>query len=77
MTKAPHRMNTSLWSYSVRRDPQGGIRVHRTWLKMVANPVLRLLGWRIVSVFIGGRFVGYQLLPLTRERQNGISRKRS
>lgn len=55
------------WSYSIRRDPEGKIRVHRTWLKMVANPVLRLLGWRIVSLFIDERFVSYQLLPLNKK----------
>lgn len=55
------------WSYSIRRDLHGGIRVHRTWLKMVANPVLHLLGWRIVSLFIDERFVSYQLVPLNKK----------
>jgi hypothetical protein len=34
---------------------------------MVANPVLHLLGWRIVSLFIDERFVSYQLVPLNKK----------
>ena len=55
------------WSYSIRRNFRGEIVCHRTWLKMLANPLLHLLGWQIVSVFVEEKFISYQLVP-ERER---------
>ena len=34
---------------------------HRTLLKIILNPILRKLGWSIVSVFIDDTFVRYEL----------------
>jgi hypothetical protein len=34
---------------------------------MLANPLLHLLGWQIVSVFVEEKFISYQLVP-ERER---------
>lgn len=50
-------------NYQTRRDAQGHVRIHRTWLKVIANPILRLVGYQIVSVFQDDRFRGYDLTP--------------
>lgn len=34
---------------------------HKTWLKFLFNPVLRFLGWTIVSLFKNQKFDGYEL----------------
>lgn len=34
---------------------------HRTWFKVIFNPILRKFGWSIVSVFSGDKLLGYQL----------------
>jgi hypothetical protein len=36
---------------------------HRTWLKIIVNPILRKLGWSIVSVFENEKFIKYKILP--------------
>lgn len=35
--------------------------MHRTPIKVLFNPILRRLGWVIVSVFEDDVFIGYQL----------------
>ena len=52
------------FDYTVRRDDHGEARIHRTWVKMGANPILRLFGWHLVSVFEHGCFIGYLLRRL-------------
>ena len=34
---------------------------HRTWFKILFNPILRKFGWSIVSVFNDNKLKGYQL----------------
>lgn len=35
---------------------------HRTWLKVICNPILRKLGWSIVSVMDeNNNFIKYQI----------------
>ena len=36
---------------------------HRTLIKILLNPILRKIGWSIVSVFDGEKFQGYKLKP--------------
>jgi hypothetical protein len=41
-----------------------GHPVHRTWFKVVFNPVLRKMGWSIVShIDEGNQVVGYSMKP--------------
>ena len=37
------------------------MKPHRTWFKIILNPILRKFGYSIVSVFSGDKLIGYQL----------------
>jgi hypothetical protein len=37
------------------------MKSHKTWFKVIFNPILRKFGWSIVSVFEGDKLLGYQL----------------
>ena len=34
---------------------------HRTWFKVIFNPILRKFGWSIVSVFENDKLLRYEL----------------
>lgn len=34
---------------------------HRTWFKVLLNPILRKIGWSIVSVVSDNKVLGYEL----------------
>ena len=37
------------------------MKSHKTWFKVIFNPILRKFGWSIVSVFEGDKLLEYQL----------------
>jgi hypothetical protein len=37
------------------------MKTHRTWFKVIFNPILRKFGRSIVSIFSGNTLKGYQL----------------
>jgi hypothetical protein len=36
---------------------------HRTWFKVILNPILRMFGWSIVSCFENDKLVKYKIKP--------------
>lgn len=56
VAKKSTRMN-----YIERRYENGEIYIHRTWAKMLLNPILSLVNWQLVSCFKNNKFVEYNL----------------
>lgn len=48
-------------NYVFRKNDKGQVYIHRSWLKMIGNPVLSVFGLQIISNFEGNRFIGYKI----------------
>lgn len=50
-----------LFAQRLVRDKNGQPINHRVWFKNIFNPVLRRLGWVIVSYVDDGKVIGYSV----------------
>jgi hypothetical protein len=54
--------------YTTRHNKKGEVIIHRTWLKILCNPILRLFGYRIVSIFASEKFEQYSFDKIPKYR---------